>query len=351
MKKREIWLDALRIAAAFLVIVNHTNSDVFQSATPESATWWLSVTWYALCKLAVPVFVMISGAVLLGREDSYRKCLGRLGRILGTLLAFSYLYFLHDAWVNYGLWPRAVRLDVFLQAVWRMEIADSFWYLYFYAGLMLALPLLQRLSCAMTDRDAAYLIGLSLGLGAGWPLLAHFVPALSLPTYFDVPAVGTMVGLFFAGWQLRRREKPLHTMPWLMGLMASVLLSVVLLQAEYGRTQGVGRYWAFMDDRMQSSLLVVTAAISFFLLVRSLLDRPLSARPRRVWTELGSCAFGVYLWQQWVIEQTQTRLFVPLCGQMPVFPALLVWEAAVFGISLAITLVMRRIPGLKKIVS
>ena len=81
MKKRESWLDALRITSAFLVIVNHTNSDVFQASSPEYATWWLSVAWYYLCKIAVPVFVMVSGAVLLPRQDSLRKCLGRFGRI------------------------------------------------------------------------------------------------------------------------------------------------------------------------------------------------------------------------------------------------------------------------------
>lgn len=350
MKKREVWLDVLRILAAFLVIVNHTNSDVFQSVTPENGTWWLSIAWYALCKVAVPVFVMVSGAVLLGREDSYRKCLARFGRIVAALLVFSYLYFVHDAWVNYGLWPRIIQLDVFLQKVWTMEIADSFWYLYFYAGLMLALPMLQRLSCAMKGRDAWYLIGLSLGLGAGWPLLAHFVPALALPKYFDVPLFSTTVGLFFAGWQLRKCEKPLHTMPWLMGLAASILLSVVLLHAEFIRLNGRGRYWGFMDDRMQSSLLVVTGAISFFLLIRCLFDRPLSERAQRVWTELGGCAFAIYLLQQWVIEQTEVRLFIPLCNTLTAFPAVVVWEIVVFIFCLAAAMILRRIPGIKKIV-
>lgn len=350
MKKREVWLDVLRILAAFLVIVNHTNSDVFQSVTPENGTWWLSIVWYALCKVAVPMFVMVSGACLLGREDSYGKCLRRFGRMMIALLAFSYLYFLHDAWVYYGLWPRMLRLDVFLQKVWTMQIADSFWYLYYYAGLMLALPLLQRLSCAMSDRDAWYLIGLSLGLGAGWPLLAHFVPSFTLPVYFDVPVISTTVGLFFAGWQLRKCEKPMHTMPWLMGLIASVLLSTVLLHTEFVRTEGAGKYWAFMDDRMQSSLLVVTGTISFFLLIRCLFDRPLSERAQRVWTELGGCAFGIYLLQQWIIEQTEFRLFMPLCNVMPAFPAVVLWEVAVFGISVAAAAAMRRIPGLKKIV-
>ncbi len=350
MKKREIWLDVLRVLAAFLVIVNHTNSDVFQSVTPENGTWWLSIAWYALCKIAVPLFVMISGAVLLGREDSYRKCLARFGRIVAALVVFSYAYFVHDAWVNYGLWPRMFRLDVFVQKLWTLEIADSFWYLYFYAGLMLALPLLQRLSCAMTDRDIWYLTGLSLGLGAGWPLLAHFVPALALPGYFDVPGFTTMIGLFFVGWQLRKREKPMHTMPWLMGLIASVLLSAVLLHAQFGQMNGVGKYWAFMDDRMHSSLLVVTGAISAFLLVRCLFDRPMNERTQRIWMELGGCAFGIYLMQQWVIEQLEFRLFMPLCNVITAFPAVLVWETAAFVISLIIAMVLRRIPGIKKIV-
>ena len=350
MKKREIWLDVLRILAAFLVIVNHTNSDVFQSVTPQNGTWWLSIMWYALCKVAVPVFVMVSGAVLLGREDSYRKCLARFGRIVAALLAFSYLYFVHDAWIHYGLWPRILRLDVFFRRVWAMEIADSFWYLYFYAGLMLALPLLQRLSCAMTDRDTWYLIILSLGLGAGWPLLAHFVPALALPVYFDVPLFSTTVGLFFAGWQLRRRAKPMHTMPWLMGFISSVLLSVVLLHTEYVRMQGDGRYWAFMDDRLQSSLLVVTGSFSFFLFIRCLFDRPMKENEQRLWTELGGCAFAIYLLQQWVIEQTEVRLFIPLCNAITAFPAVVVWEILVFIICLIAAMVLRRIPGVRKIV-
>ena len=34
--RREGWLDALRVLAAFGVIVNHTNSKVFQALTPQS---------------------------------------------------------------------------------------------------------------------------------------------------------------------------------------------------------------------------------------------------------------------------------------------------------------------------
>ena len=126
--------------------------------------------WYALSKIAVPVFVMVSGACLLGREDTYRKCFGRFLRIVGTLVVFSAVYFI----ANTG----SLNPGAFLKAVWTEGITDSFWYLYFYAGLMLMLPLFQRLSANMRGHDALYLIGLCFGLDAFWPLVVHYMPAL-----------------------------------------------------------------------------------------------------------------------------------------------------------------------------
>ena len=134
--RREGWLDALRVLAAFGVIVNHTNSKVFQALTPQDAQWWLSVGWYYVSKMAVPLFVMVSGACLLPRRDSPRRVLGRMARILGALLLFSYAYYLYDAWVYWGLWPRMADLGTFLSLVWTQQITDSFWYLTFYLALL-----------------------------------------------------------------------------------------------------------------------------------------------------------------------------------------------------------------------
>lgn len=347
MKKREVWLDVLRITSAFLVIVNHTNSQVFQGSDPSQLTWWLSILWYALCKAAVPVFVMVSGACLLGRADSYGKCLQRFARIVLALVVFSYLYFLHDAWVYYGLWPRAVDFKAFFSLVWTQQITDSFWYLYFYAALMLMLPLFQRLSVNMHGHDALYLIGLCFGVDALWPLITRIFPAAALPSYLDMPLFTSYIGLFFAGWQLCSMQSRMYRLPALLLLVASLAVSVLSLRMQYAPGE---KYWLFMDERMHPSLWTILAAIALMMLVRGLFDRPLSETAQRVWTELGGCAFGVYLLQDWLIAQSKARLFAPLQNVLPAFPAVIVWELAVFGIALMAAWVMRRIPGLKKIV-
>ena len=346
--RREGWLDALRVLAAFGVIVNHTNSKVFQALTPQDAQWWLSVGWYYVSKMAVPLFVMVSGACLLPRRDSPRRVLGRMARILGALLLFSYAYYLYDAWVYWGLWPRMADLGTFLRLVWMQQITDSFWYLTFYLALLAMLPFLQRLASALSGRGVAALAGICLLWDGLWPLAAHYVPAISPPAYLDAPLFSVYVGLFFAGYWLRRFFSPTRgrmRLAWAV-LAASLLASVLLTFVEYGRVAPGEKYW-FMDDRMHPSLLTAMSAASAMALMRG---ARWPQRNGRALTELGGCAFGIYLAQDWLIAQTQERLFLPLCGALPPLAAALVWELAVFALALGAAWLMRRVPGLRKIV-
>ncbi|MCE5342834.1 MAG: acyltransferase family protein, partial [Eubacteriales bacterium] len=186
-RPRYAYLDFLRILAAFLVIVNHTNSLVFKNLIPADTTWWFSIAWYYGSKIAVPLFVMVSGACLLPKQDSYRKALGRFARVLAVLVLFSYLYYLVNLWQAGWAWRAALNIPAFLGSIWAQRITDSFWYLYFYLGLMVMLPFLQRMATTMRKRDLEAFMAVSFAAFSFWPLLTHYVPALALPQYFDLP--------------------------------------------------------------------------------------------------------------------------------------------------------------------
>ena len=348
--RREGWLDALRVLAAFGVIVNHTNSKVFQALTPQDAQWWLSVGWYYVSKMAVPLFVIVSGACLLPRRDSPRRVLGRMARILGALLLFSYAYYLYDAWVYWGLWPRMSDLGTFLRLVWTQQITDSFWYLYFYLGLMAMLPLLQRLAHALRRRDLLCLLGACFALDGLWPLIAHYVPQLAPPSFFQAPLYTTYIGLFFAGHWVRGLKAPTRRqmLGAGLGLAVSLVVSVALTRIEYGLVAPGEKYW-FMDDRLHPALPTVLAAVCAMALFKGWLARPMGERASRALTELGGCAFGVYLVQDWLIAQSRYRLFAPLCGVLPAFLSAVLWEIAVFAAALGVAWLLRRMPGLKKL--
>ncbi len=344
---RTAFLDFLRILAAFFVIVNHTNSYVFKALTPVDSQWHWSILWYYVSKTAVPIFIMISGACLLGKRDSYAKTGRRVLRTVLALVLASYLYFLWDAWVNYGLWPRAVDFGALFGRIWQGGVTDGFWYLPLYLGLLLTLPLWQKMASAMEKRDCEYLMALTFTAGAAWPLLSHYVPALELPKYLDQLIPCSYLGLFFAGHYLvKYREPRRNSVPLAAGaLVLSLAVCWALTRLEFDRVEPGQMYW-FMDERAAPALPVIAASLSLFRLAHCAFG---SRRSGRLLAELGGCAFGIYLLQDLLIAESKNRLFLPLCEKMPAFGAALCWEAVVFAAALAGAWLLRRIPGVKRI--
>jgi surface polysaccharide O-acyltransferase-like enzyme len=346
--KRFAYMDFLRIAAVFLVIVNHTNSDVFQATGPPDVTWWFSIVWYYLSKIGVPLFVMVSGACLLPKVDPYKKASQRFFRIGAVLILFSYLYFLVNVAQNFGGVKDALDLLGFAKIIWHGPITDSFWYLYFYLGLMLMLPWLQRLTKAMQKRDLQYLILLSFGLSALWPLLSHYIPALAFSGYFFVPLFTVYLGIFFAGHYMHAYVEKINKTLCAAVIVLSLAASTLLTYGEYAALNGVGKYW-FMDERTAPSIFVILCAMAVMLLSKGVLHAPEKQTKSRLQT-LGGCAFGIYLIQDFFIGQTRYRLFAPLAQQINPMVAALLWEIGVFLVTLLLVLLVRKIPGVKKLI-
>ncbi len=346
--RRYAYMDFLRIAAVFLVIVNHTNSLVFQAASPAQIRWWVSVLWYYLSKIGVPLFVMVSGACLLPKVDPYRKTLQRILRIAGVLVLFSFLYFAAGVLQAHGGAADVLNILGFAKAVWQGPVTDSFWYLYFYLGLLWMLPWLQRLAKALQKRDLLYMIFLSFGFGALIPLLSHYVPALTPSVYVFIPLFSTYLGIFFAGHYIHAYVGKINRALCVAVIVLSVAAAALLTYGEYQTLSGVGRYW-FMDDRTAPPIFVIICAAAVMMLVKDVLRTPDKQGKSRLQT-LGGCAFGIYLVQDFFISQTRYKLFVPLAQQINPMIAALLWELGVFLVALLIILIIRKIPGVKKLI-
>lgn len=345
--KRSPGFDAARALGAFLVVSNHTISALLKAYAPGEAQWWPALLIYYAAKLAVPLYVLVSGALLLRRVDDPRKALWRVGRMALSLLAASYVYFLFDAWARWGLWPRMARLDVFVELVWTQGFADSFWYLYFYIGLMLMLPFLQRLAQRLSRRGLGCLTLACLVVDGLWPMLAHYWPGLALPDAFRTPLFTGYLGLFFAGRYLTTGHGPTRARRAGAAavLAATLALNVALTWLEAGRVAPGERY-LFMDDRYAPSLTIMLGAMALFSLLSPLRPGRVASR---ILGELGACSFGVYLLQELFILQTRERLFAPLRASLPDLAAWLVWAAAVYALAVAIVFVTRRLPVARRL--
>ena len=173
MSRRKLHLEALRMLAIFFVVMNHTGNagQLYYLQIHDQPVHWLLMGLSALHKTAVPLFLMVSGALLIDREESLRVLLRkRVLRFALVLLLFSLLGYLYD--IRFQL--SSFNSFYFFSQLYSYRLVDSYWYLYCYLGYLLMLPFLRRLAPAMRDRDFAYLAALWL-VFKGADLLPIFV--------------------------------------------------------------------------------------------------------------------------------------------------------------------------------
>ena len=71
-ENRKIEIDLLRIVACFSVIMLHSSAQYWYELPVSSLRWSVSNGYDALFRFGVPIFVMISGMLFLGREGEVK---------------------------------------------------------------------------------------------------------------------------------------------------------------------------------------------------------------------------------------------------------------------------------------
>lgn len=108
--------DAVRVLGTVAVVVGHVADLPMAKVAPDTLDWWMCNIANSIARWAVPVYIMLSGALLLdpARKESasvfYRKRLARLGAPLVFWSAFFILfevYYLGPAWD--ASWSRSLQ--------------------------------------------------------------------------------------------------------------------------------------------------------------------------------------------------------------------------------------------------
>lgn len=170
---RDIGLDFVRLVAAVMVIAVHSTGEYFYHID----NGWTTVNIIdSFSRICVPLFFMVSGAVLLTREDKASKTFDRIIKFLIPLAFWSAIYLLwyHKTGTLWGYaWPTAAP-SLFSLSAFRYfllgPVVFHFWFLYTLMGLYIFLPVLQSFY-AKSDKSQKYIY-----------LAAWFVGASLLPT-------------------------------------------------------------------------------------------------------------------------------------------------------------------------
>lgn len=337
---KKTYIEFLRIAAAFLVIVNHTNSILFRELRP-SATWFCSLTYFFVCKIAVPLFLFIMGALLLEKDDTPETTKRRLLRILPVFAVGSLCYYIYYQRRNGA--PASIR--EFLLTLPDAPATGAFWYLYLYLGLLCLLPILQSLVKALTRRRLEYLLFLSLAVCGAAPLVSVFCPGFALSEYFTAGLIGPYIGQVLLGYYIERyvSMNKRNFRLCLCGFLFTIVFQVAGTYLLWLRNPD---NYLSLDNRVL--LTITVSAACFYVCVKYLFQKH-PPRPflDRAILRVGALTFGVYLLSDMAITQSYP-LYQTLCGHIHPLPAMILWELFLFAVSALGAAALRLAPPLRK---
>lgn len=323
-RKRETigWIDFLRVFAAFLVVFSHNCDSFVASFDRDYSTFLTGVLAGSLTRPCVPLFVMMTGVLLLPVKSTdlgafYRKRIGRLIKPLvfwSLALPLAFWAYFSTAGASTAN-PSIVAADFnnagLLNKLYTWIFNFNFdttplWYLYMLAGLYLVMPMLSAWLERADKRD----VRLVLKIWAGslfLPYLNMLAPLMGYQgNYGNMGLFGVcdwnVYGTFyyvsgFAGYLLLAYYLSRWPLNWSWSKTWAVCLPSFLVG--YAMTAG-GYVWfqeMFPGDYAYLEIVWLFCGINVLMMTVPLfiVVQKWNPGPSLVMARLASLSFGVYL--------------------------------------------------------
>lgn len=358
IKHKTTYFEYLRIISIVAVIFIHVSGSNWYRIEKGSLDWIIQTFFNVSSRFCVCVFCMISGALLLrpSKEITVKDIFSHyIKRIFICMLVWVVFYAAFYTLLN-GEDLRYFGTRLFKHPA-------HLWYLFMLMGMYLALPVLRAIS---KDREATrYLIWLIIAFCA-LELIAGttgFFDGLAGESYgfaqwkaflgklkeLKVAFIPGYLGLFMLGHYIHQyglgkwhKRVVLAAIPAL--LLSSLLTVIVSILTDKGA-------YTFM---LETNPLVILASAGIFAYFKGEKDEASKeeehSQSARTAVWIGGNSFGIYLVHFAVMEVLSKSFGIDVTLCNPILSVPLV-SLLIFAISLAITVVMKKIPVVCRIVS
>jgi len=334
-----LYATKLRAFAILAVLLIHISTPLVRQEV-GSFEWWVGNVVDGSMRWAVPIFIMLSGMLLLGRGESQLNVVKkRVPRLLIPLLFWSLLYSLWD--IRYDL--ETFSVQQILTDFYQNDVKYHLWYLYTLLGLYLAMPLFKTFIQHGRKSDLLYFILLDYIISATFEVLSSLLDIrlgngfgyfLGYGGYF-------LLGYYLANTSLNKKTTNL------IHLLGSAALLVTIIgtwffSAEQGSLNQV--FYKYL------SLTTPIVSVSVFLLIKDLWNTENS----RLTTVIANYSFGIYLIHPMILDVLRGEEFIQLTGISDVTTHPMIYVTFMFIVvltfSILSTFILSKIPLLKKFV-
>lgn len=315
IKRRSLSYDIIRIVALLMIVMVHVSAYIviFFPAT-DKIEWTIGNIFNGLSRAGVPMFVLLSGALLLNEDKPFdprkfykKNFLTMLLLTIGWMIAYGLFYAV--------LLPLMEGKPIEMINFWSFILTfkgseyPHLWYMLMVLGMYLAIPLLRLF---VKRENKGYIVGTIIAA-----IIVQFVAKTAdiftrghemtvstfLEKFYLQPLTG-FIGFLLIGWYLNEYTLKKGT---------RILLYILGIAAVVGSTLAV--YWSIdtiPDIRSymysQSTLPALIYGVALFVFIQSLCKG--KRTESKLTATMSDCSFGVYLFHVAVLE-IFVRLILP----------------------------------------
>ena len=338
------YINRLRIVAVYFVVTAHVAIWLAMDAPAFSFDWWAGGWLFYLGHATIPIFVMISGALLL--DDSrcesagqfYRRRLYRVGipLVFWTAVYLAVRVFVDGESMTVA---RAVRLILAADPYYHL------WFLYMIFGLYLITPALRTFvrHAEQGQRLGVIVIGLVLANAYFQSDVLLWDNQRSIFTLF-VP----YIPYYLCGYELRRVDSKHVPLRY---LVLAVLVSVLYLAAFFpvfmAREGGIGVRYLF--DFFTPPVMFLSIGIFWAAYIHDTTSGPVTGVRRTALEWVASTTLGIYVLHPLVLDGLR-RALSDKAGDGTFVTAVIVVPLVTFVACDVITSLLMNVPILRRTV-
>lgn len=309
-KSFAVEIDLLRVIAIFGVLLIHLAYPIYaRTDFFGGSTWWFATVLISFSRISVPLFIVLSGYLLIPKNESWNNTKVRIVNRL--IIPFIFWFTTYTAWYSfYNSQPISIP-DII--AMLYQSNAYHLYFLIILIGLYVLLPLCRWIVLHSEKKYVTTIIAVSFFVG----FLMYFLPYTSI--FRDQPQFSTFtawlpyLGYFLFGGLVATRniQSFRHAGKiFVASLITTVLLSSYVVLQRYNQASWLWRDHgvSFVDEFLSPNIIVMT--LSFFILIMSL-KAEITSLPSwltKTIRSLSTISFGAYLVHSIVLNILDTTL-------------------------------------------